>query len=136
MTMIQDLHAAISRRDWHAVEVAANRLRDANLEADNAALTARVKELEELVERVDGFAQKYFRHMKNTDQKNEALETQLAATEKALDAIAGYCDQGAEKWRQDHPNLSKLLSHPRVVSDNHKITILCQFARAAIEVKE
>jgi len=28
MTLIQDLHAAISRRDWHAVEVAANVLRD------------------------------------------------------------------------------------------------------------
>ncbi len=46
MTLIQDLHAAISRRDWHAVEVAANRLRDANLEADNAAKDARIKELE------------------------------------------------------------------------------------------
>jgi len=26
--LIQDLHAGISRRDWSAVEVAANRLRD------------------------------------------------------------------------------------------------------------
>lgn len=26
--LIQDLHAGISRRDWHAVETAANRLRD------------------------------------------------------------------------------------------------------------
>lgn len=26
--LIQDLHAGISRRDWHAVELAANRLRD------------------------------------------------------------------------------------------------------------
>lgn len=49
MTLIQDLHAAISRRDWHAVEVAANRLRDANLEADNAALTGRIKELDKTV---------------------------------------------------------------------------------------
>jgi hypothetical protein len=28
---IQDLHAAISRRDWHSVEVAANALRDCDL---------------------------------------------------------------------------------------------------------
>jgi hypothetical protein len=26
--LIQDLHAGISRRDWHAVETASNRLRD------------------------------------------------------------------------------------------------------------
>ena len=58
-------------------------------EAIIAALTARVKELEELVERVDGFAQKYLRHMKNTDQKNEALEIQLAAAKEAHKSLFG-----------------------------------------------
>ncbi|MCD4512526.1 hypothetical protein LQT97_14965 [Brucella pseudogrignonensis] len=79
MTLVQDLHAAISRRDWHAVEVAANRLRDANLEADNAAKDARVKELE-LIR--DSYAQDTLQAI----FKQNDLETQLAAARKALEA--------------------------------------------------
>ncbi len=92
MTLIQDLHAAISRRDWSAVEVAANRLRDADLEKLLASkseecanlansldgseharseLTARVKELEkELTDR---------KHGGRWSEMVDALEAELAA---------------------------------------------------------
>lgn len=123
--------------------------------ADNAALTARVKELES--ERVmivshatmggtDGFGLNVndisvrvtaLRNelYKEGDKRAKVLETQLATARKALDAIAGYCDQGSVKWRQEHPDLSKLIDHPGVVSHGLVINTICQFARAALEPK-
>lgn len=98
MTLIQDLHAAISRRDWSAVEVAANRLRDADLEKLLASkseecanlansldgseharseLTARVKELDRCHEGTIDLC-----NQKTAEIK--ALEAKLAAAEKAL----------------------------------------------------
>lgn len=98
MTLIQDLHAAISRRDWHAVEVAANRLRDADLEkqlamkidecaglannldgyeADNAAKDARIKYLEDAIKAKGG---------------NEHSPTQ-DAYDLACKAIEKHCDR-------------------------------------------
>lgn len=82
MTLIQDLHAAISRRDWHSVEVAANRLRDTNIEATNAALTTRVKEMSALI---DGENCADPDKIDALFRRAETAETQLAAAKKALE---------------------------------------------------
>ncbi len=112
MTLIQDLHAAISRRDWHAVEVAANRLRDTDLEADNAAKDARIKELEEALDS-DPSGSDLWRYwsrkaceasQKYVDEvdRAEALEAKLAAAEKALEQFADHAKDravDAAEWR-------------------------------------
>ncbi|MCM0751991.1 hypothetical protein DEA98_14050 [Brucella pseudogrignonensis] len=90
MTLIQDLHAAISRRDWHAVEVAANRLRDTNLEADNEALTARVKELEKVNAKLCDDAIDYELKVAERDISLKALETHLAALKDAAKSVEDW----------------------------------------------
>lgn len=109
MTLIQDLHAAISRRDWSAVEVAANRLRDADLEKLLASkseecanlansldgseharseLTARVKELDRCHEGTIDLC-----NQKTAEIK--ALEAKLAAAERALEPFAEHANDRA-----------------------------------------
>lgn len=102
MALIQDLHAAISRRDWHAVEVAANRLRDTNLEADNAAKDANiaywVKETQRCLKSAqslaDDNAAKEAR-IKADDLKILKLEEQLSA-EQASHERSG---KSRDEWR-------------------------------------
>lgn len=97
MTLVQDLHAAISRRDWHAVEVAANRLRDANLEADNAAKDARVGVLEKINANLIGDDEDKPRYTTKRlkleiSRATQALETQLTVMKKALEPFAEAAD--------------------------------------------
>lgn len=59
-------------------------------EADNAALTARIKELEEQVRFHVDDAVKNWNEATKQEDRAEALETQLAAAEKALERIVKY----------------------------------------------
>jgi len=102
---IQDLHAAISRRDWHAVEVAANRLRDAS-EADNAAKDAAMKRWRSECERAQS--------------QNVELAEQLSSLE------ADNAELNAEKQRMlnamsDMSNTNKKLT-ARIKELEHALT--------------
>lgn len=67
------------------------------LEADNAALTARIKELE-AVNHNRECANKYLGEVaEENGTRAEALETQLAAAKKALTAIASHPSEVNEK---------------------------------------
>ncbi len=69
------------------------------LEADNAALTARVKELEGGIAVADGDRAASRTSLELTRHRAEALETQLAAARKALKTIADAPACGfPEKW--------------------------------------
>ena len=58
------------------------------MKADNAALTARVKELEKVNAKLCDDVIDYELKIAERDVSPQALETQLAAAEKALDAIS------------------------------------------------
>jgi len=94
MTLIQDLHAAISRRDWHAVEVAANRLRDTDLEADNAALTARVKVQGQEISDQSGLIADQLKMI-------EELEAKLAAAHELVERGQDLVSEKYARWHQD-----------------------------------
>ena len=127
-------------------------LQKEDLEADNVAKDARVKELEtertmivshatmgemdgigltvnDISVRVTALRNKLYDEGK---KQSEALEAKLTAAEKALDGIAGYTDTPSGEWREKHPELAEAISKPGVVHHSHVIQEVCKFSRAVL----
>jgi len=68
-------------------------------EADNAALTARVKELEADVSA-------YILSAEDQDKRRKALETQLAAAEKALTQLRSDCQSPIDMYERNGPEFN------------------------------
>lgn len=130
------------------------------LEADNAAKDARIKELEdyarEATKAITGltgggsenfskeigdvftadlpFCLDRIRERYVSKVELKRLEAKLAAAEKALEAIAGYCDMPQQEWREKHPEFAAIMQTGPYRPDTHAERI-GKFARAVLGSK-